>query len=142
MGHPHAIKRVIYWNETAGGWYDVETDVSVKNLTIADVPNDQSFIGDLWGPPRVEVAGETDDPVVQQITSIVRYEIDRRTVYSTRMYFNSDPKDDRFVTVAYHKMALREANDEARDRHIQLENRIIALHQRITALEKPWWKRW
>lgn len=30
--------RAIYWNESAGGWYDVETDVSVKNMTRPDPP--------------------------------------------------------------------------------------------------------
>ncbi len=27
------ITRLMYWNESAGGWYDVETDVNVKNMT-------------------------------------------------------------------------------------------------------------
>jgi hypothetical protein len=28
------------------------------------------------------------------------------------------------------------------DHNRQLENRIVALHQRIAELERPWWKRW
>jgi len=94
------------------------------------------------GPPRVEVEGENDDPLHQQIKRVAQAEINTLVVYSTRMYFNADPEDDRLVTVAYLNAAVRKANNAAMDRHIQLENRIIALHQRIAKLERPWWKRW
>jgi hypothetical protein len=99
-------------------------------------------MSDTFGPPRVEVEGEPDDPLTRQITSIVRYEINARSVYSVRMYFNSDPEDDRFVTVAYLASVIRQQRSDAADQRLQWENRIIALHQRINVLEQPWWKRW
>lgn len=27
------ITRLMYWNESEGGWYDLATDVNVKNMT-------------------------------------------------------------------------------------------------------------
>jgi len=32
------ITRMIYWNESAGGWYDVATDVAVGNIDPPPVP--------------------------------------------------------------------------------------------------------
>ncbi len=116
----------------------ISHSIAERRWAQSDVPHG----GNLWGPPRVEVAGEDDDPIHRQITAIVRYEINARSVSQSRMYFSADPEDERFVTVAFYLHAIRTFRDEAMNRHIQLENRIIALHQRINALEKPWWKRW
>lgn len=55
------IKRTIYWNESAGGWYDVQTDVSVKNMTapvqpasIDDVISAIENIAELMGWPCID----------------------------------------------------------------------------------------
>lgn len=119
------ITRTIYWNESAGGWYDVETDVSVKNLTRPD--------------DDVPLQSDTDESVQHMIER----EIDKRTVFLlSRMCFNSSPDDDKLVTVGHVKRMLMHEGKMTHDQHKQLETRIVGLHERVWKLERPWWKIW
>ena len=110
--HPHTPKRVI----SAGGWYDAETDVSVKNLTASDAEERHHPFGKSFAVTYEQVQKMIADALYQRAAK-------------THMYFEQGP--EQIVTVAYH----RETIDI-------LCHEIKQLERRIGNLERPWWKRW
>ena len=112
------VRRVIYWNESAGGWYDVETDVSVKNMT---APSEMH-------PFSKGVQAEAMYPSIDQVQQMIADALYQRAA-KTHMYFEQGP--DQIVTVAYHREDISNLVFEI-DQHTR----------RLAKLERPWWKRW
>ena len=134
------IRRTVYWNESAGGWYDDETDVHVKNMPQPPINNSklrefaeqQGIPIDRWAPVQTErypsdqaELRETVRPIAQR--AVAEY-LTNHTAQS-HMYFEQGR--DYLVTVAY----LHESMHTL----IQANN---ILERRVTALSRPWWKRW
>lgn len=128
------ITRLVYWNESAGGWYDVETDVSVKNMT---APIDKEGGADLPDPIPRGTGGEMNEPLMHsEIREIVREEaravalqvLAERTIPPYPNYFfNSD------WIVTY---------DWMHDADQALHTRINELEKKVACLSRPWWRIW
>lgn len=76
------------------------------------------------------------------MAEVARIEIDRRTEYATRMYFNSDPSDDKLATIASVKRLIVTSDRTTHDITTTLKANIHDLERRLAQLERPWWRRW
>lgn len=80
---------------------------------------------------------------VDAIQALINKTLDDRTVFLlSRMYFGSDPQDDKLVTIGHVKRMLMSEGKVTHDQYRQTVTSIANLHQRIADLERPWWKRW
>lgn len=143
MANP-IVTRAIYWNESAGGWYDLATDVHVNNMDPpifnGDIPWSAAAMSEQVPITRDEVARMIldhfhSDSAQALMRIAAEATINDRIIPEFPAYF----MQGRWL-VTYDWLA--DVQQESRNRHTQLEDLFFALHQRINALERPWWKRW
>lgn len=109
-------KRTIYWNESASGWYDEETDVCVENL-----------------PPPEALSQSNHHPfdksftvTYEQVQKMIADAFEQRTVDVSRLHYFA-PDDDKLITYVFHRTLMQT---------------IQVLGARLNRIEQPWWKRW
>lgn len=120
------VTRTIYWNESAGGWYDLETDVWVKNL---EPPTSQEQAeAPLQSNTDPLTRSEVIEVVREQARAIAEQTIGDRTIPRFPAYFMN-----RHWLVTYDWMA---------DTEQRLQERIMQLELQVARLSTPWWRRW